>query len=125
MIFDKFRIMRHLGEALDAVRRSEYRRLTAKDRTFIKGQRYTLLSHRDHLSLDGRRSRAKLLKANKRLNTAYLPKESFGHLWDYQTESGAHAFRGGPACLDRMFPFLSGASRVTDYAAVSRGVRLS
>ncbi|HSL05906.1 MAG TPA: transposase, partial [Nitrospiraceae bacterium] len=41
---------------------------------------------------DGRRSLAKLLKANKRLNTVYLLKESFGQLWDYQTESGACAF---------------------------------
>ena len=92
VIFDKFHIVRHLGDALDAVRRSEYRRLAAKDRAFIKGQRYTLLSHRENLSLDGRRSLAKLLKANKRLNTAYLLKESFGQLWDYQTESGARAF---------------------------------
>ncbi|MEK7351959.1 MAG: ISL3 family transposase, partial [Nitrospirota bacterium] len=92
VIFDKFHIVRHLGEALDAVRRREYRRLAAKDRAFIKGQRYTLLSHREHLSLDGRRSLAKLLKANKRLNTAYLLKESFGQLWDYQTEGGARAF---------------------------------
>ena len=92
VIFDKFHIVRHLGEALDAVRRSEYRRLAAKDRAFIKGQRDTLLSHREHLSLDGRRSLTKLLKANTRLNTAYLLKESFGQLWDYQTESGARAF---------------------------------
>jgi transposase len=92
VIFDKFHIVRHLGEALDAVRRREYRRLAAKDRAFIKGQRYTLLSHREHLSLDGRRSLAKLLKANKRLNTAYLLKESFGQLWGYQTEGGARAF---------------------------------
>jgi len=92
VIFDKFHIIRHLGDALDEVRRREYRRLAAKDRAFIKGQRYTLLSHRENLSLDGRRSLAKLLKANKRLNTAYLLKESFGQLWDYQTESGACAF---------------------------------
>ncbi len=85
VIFDKFHIVRHLGDALDAVRRSEYRRLAAKDRAFIKGQRYTLLSHRENLSLDGRRSLAKLLKANTRLNTAYLLKESFGQLWDYLT----------------------------------------
>ena len=83
---------RHLGEALDAGRRSEYHLLAAKDRAFIKGQRDTLLSHREHLSLDGRRSLAKLLKANKRLNTAYLLKESSGQLWSYRTESGARAF---------------------------------
>ena len=79
--------MRHLDEALDAVRHR-----AAKDRAFIKGQRSTLLSHREHLSLNGRRSLAKLLKANKRLHTAYLLKESCGQLWGYQTESGARTF---------------------------------
>jgi transposase len=92
VIFDKFHIMRHLGDALDEVRRSEYRRLAGKDKSFIKGQRYTLLSHRENLSRDGRASLRKLLKANKRLNTAYLLKESFGQLWSYQTEFWACAF---------------------------------
>lgn len=32
---------------------------------------------------------------------------------------------GGPSWLGRMFHFFSGASRWSDYAAVSRGVRLS
>ena len=50
-------------------------RLAGRDRTFIKGQRYTLLSNRDHLSHNGRASLKKLLKANKRRNTAYLLKE--------------------------------------------------
>ena len=33
-----------------------------------------------------------LLKANKRLNTAYVLKESFGQLWDYTTEGWARRF---------------------------------
>jgi transposase len=92
VIFDKFHIMRHLSDALDEIRRSEYRRLAGKDKSFIKGQRYTLLSHRENLSRDGRASLRKLLKANKRLNTAYLLKESFGQLWSYQSEFWARAF---------------------------------
>jgi transposase len=92
VIFDKFHIMRHLSDALDEVRRSEYRRLSGSDRSFIKGQRYTLLSHRENLTLEGRQSLSKLLNANKRLNKAYLLKESFGQLWDYRTESWARAF---------------------------------
>lgn len=92
VVFDKFHIMRHLADALDEVRRSEYRRLAGKDRTFIKGQRYTLLSSREHLSHDGRANLRKLLRANKRLNIAYLLKESFGQLWSYQTEGWARAF---------------------------------
>ena len=31
-------------------------------------------------------------KSNKRLNTAYLPKESFGQLWDYGREGWARRF---------------------------------
>ena len=38
ILFDKFHILRHLGEALDKVRKLEYARLGGQDRTFIKGQ---------------------------------------------------------------------------------------
>jgi transposase len=92
ILFDKFHIMCHLGKALDEVRKSEYARLTGKSRSFIKGQKYTLLSHRENLTLDGRQSLKKLLQANKRLNTAYLLKESFGQLWDYEKEGWARRF---------------------------------
>ena len=54
ILFDKFHVMRHLGEALDKVRKSEYARLSGKDRRYIKGQKYTLLSHRENLTLDGK-----------------------------------------------------------------------
>ena len=92
ILFDKFHVLRHLGEALDKVRKSEYARLTGKDRRFIKGQKYTLLSHRENLTTAGRHSLRLLLKANKRLNTAYVLKEAFGQLWDYQTEGWARRF---------------------------------
>ena len=92
ILFDKFHVMRHLGEALDKVRKAEYARLSGKDRRFIKGQKYTLLSRRENLSLDGKRSLELLLAANKRLNTAYLLKESFGQLWDYRHEGWARRF---------------------------------
>ncbi len=92
IIFDKFHIMRHLSKALDEVRRREYKRLTGKDRRYIKGQRYTLLSRRENLNLDGRPALKKLLQANRRLNTACVLKERFGQLWDYRTERGARAF---------------------------------
>jgi transposase len=92
VLFDKFHVMRHLGEALDKVRRSEYRRLSGKDKAFVKGQRYHLLSRWENLSLDGRRSLKKLLAANKRLQTAYLLKESFDQLWGYSREGWARRF---------------------------------
>ena len=82
ILFDKFHVVRHLGEALDAVR----------DRRYIKGQKYTLLSRKENLTLDGRKALKTLLSANKRLNTAYVLKESFGQLWSYEREGWARRF---------------------------------
>jgi transposase len=92
ILFDKFHVMRHLNEALDKVRKREYGRLTGQSREYIKGQKYMLLSRWEHLNSDGRESLKKLLKANKRLHTAYLLKESFGQLWGYKREGWARRF---------------------------------
>ena len=92
ILFDQFHIMRHLGQALDQVRKSEYARLTGSQRRFIKGQKYTLLSNRESLDLEGRRALKELLHANRRRHVAYLLKESFGQLWSYQREGWAWRF---------------------------------
>jgi len=92
ILYDKFHVIRHLNEALDKVRKSEYARLTGKNRNFIKGQKYTLLSHRENLTIDGRKALKTLLTANKRLNTAYVLKETFGQLWSYTSEAWARKF---------------------------------
>lgn len=92
ILFDKFHVLRHLGGALDKIRKHEYARLTGKSRKFIKGQKYTLLSNRENLTRDGKKSLKLLLAANKRLNTAYLLKETFGQLWTYNKEGWARRF---------------------------------
>ena len=92
ILFDKFHIVRHLGQALDKVRKSEYARLSGNKRRYIKGQKYTLLSRWENLTLEGRHALKTLLAANKRINTAYLLKESFGQLWSYEREGWARRF---------------------------------
>jgi hypothetical protein len=59
------------------------------DRRYIKGQKYTLLSRKENLTLDGKKALKALLSANKRPNTAYLLKKSFGQLWSYEREGWA------------------------------------
>jgi transposase len=92
ILFDKFHVLRHLGEALDKIRKTEYARVTGKERRFIKGQKYVLLSHRENLTSAGKQSLRLLLKANKRLNTAYILRESFEQLWTYKSEAWARKF---------------------------------
>jgi len=77
-LFDKFDILRHLAEAMDQVRRAESKRGAAKDRA--------------HLTLAGRLSLRKLLRANTRVATASLLKEEFGQLWAYRREGVARQF---------------------------------
>ena len=84
--------VRDLDAALDTVRKREYARVTGKDRRFIKGQKYTLLAHRENLTLEGRQALKLLLAANQRLHTASVLKESFGQLWAYQREGWARRF---------------------------------
>jgi transposase len=92
IVYDKFHVLRHLQDALDKVRKSEYGRLTGPGRRFIKGQKYALLSRWHNLTTPGRRGLRLLFKANKRLHTAYLLKESFEQLWDYESPAWARRF---------------------------------
>jgi transposase len=92
ILYDKFHVLKHLGEAMDKVRKREYARLSGEDRRFIKGQKYTLLSHWENLSLEGKKALRLLFQANRRLNKAYLLKESFDQLWDYQRPGWARRF---------------------------------
>lgn len=93
ILYDKFHVMKKLGEAMDEVRKDETRNLPAEEKTYIKGHRYILLSRQKNLDLKGRRRLKVLLKANQRLNMAYILKESFGQLWSYRY----------PACAQRFF----------------------
>jgi transposase len=92
IVYDKFHVLKHLSDALDEVRRSEYKRVNEKDRKFIKGQRYTLLSNWANLDIKGKRALKLLLNANSRLHKAYLLKESFGQLWSYNNPTWARKF---------------------------------
>jgi len=63
-----------------------------KTESSSKASATRFLSHQANLDEDGRRSLKTLLKANKRLHKAYLLKESFGQLWDYNNAAWARKF---------------------------------
>ncbi len=92
IVYDKFHIVSHLGKAMDKVRKQEYSRLSGRDRRFIKGQKYHLLTRWENLNTEGRQALKLLFRANKRLNKAYLLQESFGQLWDYNRPAWARRF---------------------------------
>ena len=115
IVYDKFHIMKHLGAAMDEVRRREYARLSGQRRRFIKGQRYNLPSRWGNLTLKGKQALKLLFRANSRLNKAYLLKESFGQLWDYNRPGRARRFfKNWKAALrwQRLEPFQKFAAMI-------------
>jgi transposase len=87
ILFVKFHVLRHLSEVLDKVRKHEYSRFEGKQRMFIKGQKYTLLTHPQNRTGIAPKNLKLLLSANQRINTAYVLKESYAQLWDYASEA--------------------------------------
>lgn len=92
IVYDKFHILRHLGEAMDRVRKSEYARLVGDNRRYVKGKKFVLLSRWDNLSQDKQQALLELFRVNRRLCKAYLLKESFGQLWSYLRPGWARRF---------------------------------
>ncbi len=92
IVYDKFHILKHLGEAMDKVRKQEYGRLVGDDRRYVKGQKYVLLSRWDNLTAEKQTALRELFRVNARLNKAYLLKESFGQLWSYHRPGWARRF---------------------------------
>jgi len=93
--YDHFHVSKHLNTAIDEIRRAEYKRIDGDKRRFIKGQRYNLLTNRENLDREGKFELDRLLKANSRLNKAYLLKESFDQLWTYSSPTWARKFFDG------------------------------
>ncbi len=91
IVYDKFHILRHLGEAMDRVRKREYARLAGDDRRFVKGKKFVLF--RVGITSPPTSGTAReLFRVNRRLCKAYLLKESFDQLWDYQRPGWARRF---------------------------------
>ena len=78
ILFDKFHVRRPLSDALDTVRRSEYARVSSTDRRFIKGRKYTLLAHREDLTLEGQEESPALARGCIRPTCSRSPSGSCG-----------------------------------------------
>ena len=67
--FDKFHVAKHLGDAVDRVRRAEHRKLSRIGDDRLKGTRYLWLTNPEHLD-DERRQRLETMGGRRALQTA-------------------------------------------------------
>jgi transposase len=92
IVYDKFHLISNLGKAVDEVRRTEYREASAEMKNVIKGQRFNLLRHPENLAPSGELALRGLLEINEKINIAYLLKDQFRFVWDYQKAGWARRY---------------------------------
>jgi transposase len=87
--FDKFHVAKHLGDAVDKVRRAEHKALLAKGESVLIKSRYLWLQHPDNMT-DNNWDRLQAPKAaNLKTARAWAIKTHAMCLWDYQVRGWA------------------------------------
>jgi len=84
ILFDRFHIVKHLNEAVDAARRELWRQLTSKERVSFKGTRWLLLKNPWNLNSSQNERLSTLVRWNSPLVRSWYLKESFQLFWTYR-----------------------------------------
>lgn len=83
IVFDKFHILKHLGDAVDKVRRREHRELLGQDDRRLAKTRYLWLTHPERLEGEARMRIESLRRGSLRTARAFRYKEHASYLWGY------------------------------------------
>ena len=92
LVLDRFHIVKALNEAVDAVRKEQWREATRDDRRALKGLRWLLYRHSSTRTRCDTRNLKALDKHNRRIYRAWRLKEEFEHFWSYQAPWAAERF---------------------------------
>lgn len=83
IVFDKFHVMKHIGDAVDKVRRQEHRELRASGDDRLTGTKYYWLTHPERLHREARAQIVHLQKSALRTARAFRYKEQASRMWGY------------------------------------------
>lgn len=89
IVFDKFHISKKVNEALDSIRKKEFRKADEQERKNMKRKRFLILSRQERLKADEKETVADLKRINASLYEAYLLKEQILDIFDEKNVHGA------------------------------------
>ena len=92
LVLDRFHIVKALNEAVDDVRKEQWRNASVDDRKALKGLRWLLYRHSSNRSKKDSRILNALKKGNRRIYRAWVLKDEFEHFWDYKAPWAAERF---------------------------------
>jgi transposase len=92
LVLDRFHVVKALNEAVDDVRKEEWRKASAADRKALKGLRWLLYRHSSTRSRKDTRTLRALDKGNRRIYRAWQLKDEFEQFWEYSASWAAERF---------------------------------
>jgi transposase len=92
LVLDRFHIAKALNEAVDEVRKEQWREASPDNRKALKGLRWLLFKHSSNRSKKDTRILNALQKGNRRIHRAWVLKDEFEHFWEYQAPWAAKRF---------------------------------
>ena len=92
IVHDKFHIVKHLGEAVDKVRKTEHKDLSMSGDESLKGTKYLWLTNPKNWT-DKQQELFRELKGERlKVGRAWALKDMFSELWEYTYEGSAKNF---------------------------------
>lgn len=92
IVFDKFHVMKHAGDAVDTVRKEENKRLLKEGNDLLKGSKYLWLWNPNNMPEWRKPEFRELQNADLDVARAWALKENLRHLWDFFSEAWARKF---------------------------------
>ena len=92
LVLDRFHIVKKLNEAVDQVRKEQWREASVDERKALKGLRWLLFRHSSTRSKRQTRILNQLRKGNRRIHRAWILKDEFEQFWDYKAPWAAERF---------------------------------
>jgi transposase len=92
LVLDRFHVAKALSEAMDEVRKEEWRKVTGAERKALKGLRWILFKHPSNRTPADKRILAMISKSNRRIHRASVLKDEFDQFWNYKADWAARRF---------------------------------
>lgn len=92
LVIDRFHVVKAMNEAVDEVRKEQWREMDPEGRKSIKGLRWLLAMHSTNRTKGNTRFLNNLRKGNRRIHRAWVLKDEFEHIWTYKNKGCAEKF---------------------------------
>jgi len=92
LVPDRFHIAKALNDAVDEVRKQEWRKASGAERKALKGLRWLLYKHSSNRSKEERATLEALRNGNRRIHRAWILKDEFERFWEYKAPLAAKRF---------------------------------